>query len=383
MKDKRRKIIILGSTGSIGKNTLDVIRQNTKSFEVVGLTAGSNIDLLREQAKEFKPKAVAIFDEAKKINIGLPKTKVLRGLSGINELVKAYDADLVVVAISGSAVLFPLVSAIRAKKNIAFANKETIVMAGRIIMEEAKTNNINLIPIDSEQSAIFQCLRGNKEEDLNKIYLTASGGPFYNLKKSRLANITVKQALNHPRWKMGKKISVDSATLMNKGLEVIEAMYLFNISPKNIKILIHPEVIIHSMVEFVDKVVIAQLSEADMKFPISYALSFPNRLGNNFKRLDFAKIKNLTFENPDFNKFPCLKIAYDVALKDNSFCAVLNAANEELVKAFLANKIKFMDIPCFLEKVLSRHKETNNPKIIEILAIDNWARDEVSRYIAK
>ncbi|MEW5758567.1 MAG: 1-deoxy-D-xylulose-5-phosphate reductoisomerase [Candidatus Omnitrophota bacterium] len=379
---KSKKIIILGSTGSIGQTTLNVVRQDRKRFRIIGLTAGSNTELLKRQIEEFRPKAVAIFDE-KKLFSAPSHTRIFRGLSGINELVKSQDADLVVIATSGANTLFPLISSIRSKKDIALANKETIVMAGDIINDELTKSGVNLIPIDSEQSAIFQCIRNEDNNDLNKIYLTASGGPFYNYSKDKLENITPDQALRHPCWNMGKKITIDSATMMNKGLEVIEAMYLFKMHPKNINILIHPEVIIHSMVEFVDGIVMAQLSQPHMKFPIFYALNFPSRTKNRFKKVDFIKIKNLNFLKPDFNKFPCLKLAYKAAFSRGTVCTVLNAANEELVKAFLARKIKFMDIPKLLEKVLSRHRQITKPNIIEILSMDTWARDEAVRYINK
>ena len=293
--------------------------------------------------------------------------------------------DRVVLAISGSAALPPLLKAIESGKDVALANKEALVMAGPLIMRLAAKNKVKILPIDSEQSAIWQCLEGQDRPKLKEIYLTASGGPFLNLEKKQFKNITPRQALAHPRWKMGRKISVDSATLMNKGLELLEAMYLVGVAPEKIKILIHPESIVHSMVEYVDGSVIAQLSVTDMRIPIQYALSYPERLPAPaaFKALDFYRLKTLNFAKPDFKKFPCLKLAYQAACDGGTTPCVLNAANEVSVSEFLKRRLRFTFIPLVIEKVLARHRNIKNPGLKDILAADNWARRQASNIINK
>jgi len=377
-----KNIIVLGSTGSIGKNTLNVVSNFPNRFRVVGLSSNRNIQLLRKQIKKFHPEFAAIgkekIDELK--NNHIPKVKICDTNSGLNRMVASKDADIVVVAISGSSALDSLLQAIRRKKPIALANKEALVMAGSIVMREAKKYRASIVPIDSEQSAIFQCLQNRDKRELKKIYLTASGGPLNNVAKQRFKNISVKDVLSHPRWKMGKKVTVDSATLMNKGLELIEAMWLFDVDVDKVEILIHKEAIIHSMVEFVDGSIIAQLGVTDMKLPIQYALTYPERWKGNIKDLDFRKM-NLSFKKPDLDKFPCLKLAYRAAkLKGTSPC-VLNAANEEAVNAFLEKRIKYLDIYRIIKVVLARHKLIKNPSLNQIIQIDRWARQQAEKLI--
>ncbi len=334
-----------------------------------------------EQIRRFEPKIACVTSlgntDLLKQAAAKNRTKVVTGLDGLIEIATHPDVDMVVFAIVGSISLIPLLKAIEAKKEIALASKEALVSAGEIVMKEAKANGVKIIPVDSEHSAIFQCLNENGAKFLNKIYLTGSGGPLRKLPKSAFGALRPDTVIKHPRWNMGKKISVDSATLMNKGLEVIEAMRLFSVSVDDIQILIHPEAVIHSMVEFVDGSVLAQLSVADMKLPIQYALTWPGRLGTASSfRLDFDKLKSLTFSRPDLKKFPCLQLAIDSARDGGTYPAALNASNEEAVFKYLDGKIKFTRIPTIVEKVLSIHKGIHNPKLRDILETDNWAREE-------
>ncbi|MDD5729966.1 MAG: 1-deoxy-D-xylulose-5-phosphate reductoisomerase [Candidatus Omnitrophica bacterium] len=380
-----KRIAVLGSTGSIGQSTLEVIKQFTGDFKVLALSTNYNTELLLRQAKEFEPETVCVADKPQ--SLGLKKSlgggiKVLAGEEGLLEICRDTRIDEVVLAISGAGALSPLLCAIENKKEIALANKEALVMAGPLIMGKSARSGARIIPIDSEQSAIWQCLSGQDVTKLRHIYLTASGGPFRQLGLRKLKAVTVEQALAHPRWKMGKKITVDSATLMNKGLELLEAMHLFNLSPEKIKILVHPESIIHSMVEFIDGVILAQLSITDMRIPIQYALSYPDRLDNDFPRLDFLRLKSLNFQEPDFKKFPCLQLAYEAALAAGTMPAAMNAANEICVDEFLKSEIAFMDIPRVIEKVMSNHRKIEKPGLKEILDTDNWARQEAKRIIA-
>jgi len=372
-----KRIAILGSTGSIGKNTLEVIKNFPRDFSLVGLSANSNIETLSEQIKRFGPKIVSVIDkqgaDALEKRFG-SKVKVVAGQDGILELTKNSNVDLVVLAISGSKALKPLISAIEHGKDIAIANKEALVMAGRIIMQKAKKYGAKILPIDSEQSAIWQCLEENNKDYLRKIYLTASGGPLKNINKNNFKQISLEDVLKHPCWKMGKKITVDSATLMNKGLEVIEAMNLFSADVSKIEVLIHPEVIIHSMVEFVDRSILAQLAFADMRIPIQYALSYPKRLSNGLPGLDFLKIKNLSFEKPDMGKFPCLRLAYEAARDGGGAPCVLSAADEVAVEAFLNKRINFVSIPKIIEKTMARVRLRNNPSLSDIFMLDLEAR---------
>jgi len=372
-----KKVSIIGSTGSIGVNSLQVVSQLAKDFSVAGLTAYKNIDLLERQIKGFSPSVVAVKDDSAKVLKSRVNGRVeVLGQAGISRIATLPQTDIVVIATSGSCALIPLLAAIRAGKTIALANKEALVMAGSLIMSEAKRYKARIIPIDSEQSAIFQCLVGRERNEINKIYLTASGGPLKSLSKKQLSRVKVRDVLRHPRWKMGKKITVDSATLMNKGLEIIEAMWLFGVRPEDIEVLIHSQAIIHSMVEFIDGSIIAQLAVTDMRLPIQYALTYPQRRRSKLPPLDFIKLKQLTFEKPDYQKFPCLRLAYEVAKKGGSLPCVLNAANEIAVEAFLNGDLSFVQIYSTIKKVVSKHSPKQNPTLEEILTVDQWARDE-------
>lgn len=378
-----KNIAILGSTGSIGISALEVIRHFPEHFKVVALSTNSNIKLLEKQIKEFHPEFVCIADESAAKKLRGAKVKIFSGSEGLNRIAREPKIQEVLLAISGSYALAPLLKAVEAGKQIALANKEALVMAGPIIMREAFKRKANIIPVDSEQSAIWQCLEGRALENLKNIYLTASGGPFRKASKKDLKGVGVERVLKHPRWKMGKKITVDSATLMNKGLELLEAMFLFNVPSERIKILIHPEAIIHSMVEFIDGVVLAQLSAADMRIPIQYALSYPRRLSNSLPTVDFYKLNELHFESPDFKRFPCLGLAYRAAAQLGTAPCVLNAANEVGVQEFLMRRIDFTDIPKIIERVLDRHKNKRNPDLRDILASDAWARRESYKIIGE
>ena len=381
-----KRIAILGSTGSIGKSALEVVRHFPDKFQVMAISTNSNVNSLLNQVKEFRPKFACARDEIAAIEIKKklgPGTKLLVGEEELSALVELKEIDLVLVAITGSAALSPLLKAIRENKQIALANKEALVMAGQIIMRMAAKKNIKIVPIDSEQSAIWQCLDGQDRAKLKNIYLTASGGPFRKASRKDLEKISIKKVLDHPRWKMGRKITVDSATLMNKGLELLEAMFLFNVPSNKIKVLIHPEAIIHSMVEFVDAVVLAQLSATDMRIPIQYALSYPERLSNNLPCLDFYKLKSLNFEAPDFKKFPCLRLAYKAAEELGTLPAVLNAANEVSVEAFLNQRLDFISIPKILEKVMRMNRNKTQPDLVDIVEADSWARREAEKLIER
>ncbi|KPK39937.1 MAG: 1-deoxy-D-xylulose 5-phosphate reductoisomerase [Omnitrophica WOR_2 bacterium SM23_29] len=380
-----KRIAILGSTGSIGTKALNVIESHPDDFSVAALASHSNVSLLSEQAKKYRPKLVAIYDESKfsdlKNSLVGTDIKLACGPSGVEEVARHDGADLSLIAIAGSAGLIPTLAAIEGGKTVALANKEPLVMAGGIITARAKEKGTKVIPVDSEHSAIFQCLNGQNGSIVKKIYLTGSGGPLRKINARRFESLSPEEVINHPKWKMGKKISVDSATLINKGLEIIEAKWLFGIGIDKIEILIHPEAIIHSMVEFVDGSVIAQLSSTDMRLPILYALSYPKRIASALPPVDFLKLKKLTFLPPNKRKFPCLRMSYEVARQGGSYPVVLNAANEEAVWAFLDRKIKFIRISKIIEKVLSLHKGRSNPTLEEVLKIDAWARDEARRLI--
>lgn len=378
-----KKISILGSTGSIGKQTLEVARN--LGIEVYGLTANNNIDLLEKQVMEFLPDAVAVVDEmqADRLHNRLKGfgVKVYSGIDGLINVATLNDIDTVVTSVVGIAGLVPTMEAIRKGKHIALANKETLVTAGAIIMSEAKRHDISILPIDSEHSAIFQCLMGNNNEDVSRIILTASGGPFRGKSLEELKHVTLNQALKHPNWKMGSKITIDSATLMNKGLEVIEAKWLFGLDVDMIDVLVHPQSIIHSMVEYNDGSVIAQLGSPDMRIPIQFALAYPERKTNSFSKLDFLKTGNLTFEKPDYDAFPCLRLAFDAARTGGTMPVVLNAANEVAVSLFLDEKISFVDIAGIVEKVMERHSLNTNPSLNDIIKVDEWARKMVMEVI--
>ena len=379
-----RRIAILGSTGSIGINTLEVIRRNPAVFKAVGLSANSKAGILQRQIQEFRPLFACINDSrlAAGLKSGFKSTvKIFSGIRGLLEMVADKRIDRVVLAISGSAALLPLLKAIDSGKDVALANKEALVMAGPLVIKQAAKNKVRILPIDSEQSAIWQCLQGQDRTGLKAIYLTASGGPFRKLEAKHFKEITPKQALAHPRWKMGRKITVDSATLMNKGLELLEAMYLVGVEPEKIKILIHPQAIVHSMVEYVDGSLIAQLSVTDMRIPIQYALSYPQRLPAVTKPVDFYKLKQLNFERPDFTKFPCIELAYQAAAQGGTAPCVLNAANEVSVNEFLKQRIRFTSIPLVIEKVLAKHRNIKNPNLEDIFEADRWARQEALKKI--
>ena len=377
-----KNISILGSTGSIGTQTLDIVKNNPDEFRVVGLTANKNIELLKNQINEFKPEAVGVMDEEKadllKQNVDI---NVYSGIDGIIKIAALNEIDTVVNSLVGSVGVKPTVEAIRNKKNIALANKETLVTAGSVVMEEVKKNNVRLMPIDSEHSAIFQCLNNENVNDVNEITITASGGPFKNYSKAQLENVTVQDALRHPTWNMGNKITIDSATLMNKGFEVIEAHWLYDIPYEKVEVVIHPQSIIHSLVEFKDNSTLAQLSLPDMKLPIQYALSYPKRLPLNIKKLNLMEVKNLSFEKPNFELFPCLGYAYDSGNKSGTLPAVLNAANEAAVYAFLDNKIRFLDIHRLINKMMQKHNIIKNPNLNQILDVDKKIKEETQEII--
>jgi 1-deoxy-D-xylulose-5-phosphate reductoisomerase len=377
------RISILGSTGSIGVQTLDVARN--LNIKVEGLAANKNIDLLEKQAREFYPKIVAVKDEelAKVLSARLSETdcKVVGGIEGLKMVASIESVETVVTSIVGIAGLIPTMEAIKHKKNIALANKETLVTAGHIVMSEASRMEVKILPVDSEHSAIFQSLMGNNKEDVSKIILTASGGPFRGRKREQLENVTLKEALKHPNWSMGSKITIDSATLMNKGLEVIEARWLFDMPQEDIEVLVHPQSIIHSMVEYKDGSIIAQLGSPDMRLPIQFALTYPDRKPNNFSKLDIIKNGSLTFEVPDLEAFPCLELAFEALRAGGTMPAVLNAANEEAVGLFMEEKIRFLDIPRIIENVMGRHSIKSDPGIDDIIDVDLWARKIVREVV--
>jgi len=368
-----KKVLILGSTGSIGRQTLEVIRQNKKHFQVVGLVCRSNIDLLKEQIKEFCPSYVGVYD--KKNNLREKNIKSFYGEKEILKLIKLINCDIVVIAISGAAGLKPSLTAIKSNKNIALATKEVMVLAGKLIKKELKKRpKVKLFPIDSEHSAIWQSLRAGNKKEVEKIILTCSGGPFLRKKPKDLETVNFKQALNHPNWKMGNKITIDSATLMNKGLELIEAKWLFDIPVEKIEIVVHPQSILHSAVLFQDGSIIGQFGLPDMKVPIQYALSYPKRLKNNLPRVSFTELKSLSFEKPDLKTFTCLRLAYDAIKIGGTMPTVLNAADEVAVELFLKEKIKFLDIPKIIFQAMNKHKTIKNPGLSEILLVDKLTR---------
>ncbi len=373
---KPRSLAILGSTGSIGLNTLKVVDYNPQRFRVVALSAYNNFKLLERQIRKYKPSHVAVGAE------GLAHFKSI-GIKGVEfyssqdcaRIASLKEVDVVVLCQSGVGALMPFLEALRAGKTVAPANKEALVIAGDLIMNEARKHKARIIPIDSEQSAIFQCLEGQKSKPV-RVHLTASGGPLREVKSKDFKRLTLNDILRHPRWKMGPKITVDSATLMNKGFEVIEAKHLFNLSYNQIKVLVHPEAIIHSMVEFADGSLLAQLGVTDMRLPIQYALTYPERLPTGLRNLNFAELGSLNFQEPDLKKFPSLGLAFEAARLNGSMPAVLNAADEEAVKAFLKGKIDFLSIYKIVEKVVLRHTIVKNPSLQGILQADEWARQE-------
>lgn len=372
-----KKILLLGSTGSIGLSTLDIIRLMPDQFTITGLSVNNNINKLEEQIKEFKPPSVVVTNEreAELLRKRIGSTcEVLSGNNGLIEITRQAEYDILLSAIVGFAGLKPTIEAIKRKKRIALANKETLVVAGELIVSLCKEYQAELIPVDSEHSAIFQCLTGEDSNSINKLILTASGGPFLNKSRQELENVTIKEALNHPNWKMGNKITIDSATMMNKGLEVIEAYWLFNLPKNKIEVVIHPQSIIHSMVEFIDGSLKAQLSTPDMRLPILYALSYPKRHNYNGVSTDFKKIGQLTFFEPNFNKFECLKLAYDAIDQGGTAPCILNAANEIAVEKFLSGKIKFLQIPELIKEALHKISAEKNFDLDLLVKCDSETR---------
>lgn len=385
MKDRKKNIAILGSTGSIGTQTLDVIRSNKDLFEVEVLTTGSNAELLIAQAKEFMPNAVVIADESKyemvKQALEQSDIKVFAGSEAICEVVTFKNIDIVLTALVGFAGLKPTIEAIKAKKTIALANKETMVVAGELITQMALDNNVAILPVDSEHSAIFQCLQGEYHNRVKRILLTASGGAFRGKKRSELENITVKDALRNPNWNMGKKVTIDSATLMNKGLEVIEAKWLFGVDAKKITPVIHAQSIIHSMVEFEDGAIKAQMSRPDMRLPILYALSFPKRVAMPSFAMDIFEIGSLTFEKPDTQTFPCLSLAFDAIEKGGNMPCIMNAANEVAVEKFLNKKIGFLQIPEIISNAMNEFQFIKNCSLDDYLSTDKEVKAKLIKDI--
>ena len=373
-----KSLSILGSTGSIGTNALKIAEMFPDRFRVRVLAAKNNINMLAEQIRIFSPDFAVVFDEKSaltlKKNISGSGVEILFGKDGYRAAASYAPVDMVIAAMVGSAGLIPTLSAIDAGKNIALANKETLVMAGEIVIKKADERGVKILPIDSEHSAIFQCLAGHRKEDMQKIFLTASGGPFLNLPLNEFDRIKPEDAINHPTWQMGRKVSIDSATLMNKGLEVMEAGYLFGVSPDDIEVVVHPQSVIHSMVSYKDGSVIAQMGIPDMKGAISYAMSYPERLSIGQPLPDFEAIGSFTFQKPDYEKFPCLGLAYNAGKTGGTLPAVLNAANEVAVEAFLNRRISFRNIPEVIEKTMGRHFVIAYPALSDILEADIWAR---------
>ncbi|MBR6464560.1 MAG: 1-deoxy-D-xylulose-5-phosphate reductoisomerase [Verrucomicrobia bacterium] len=373
-----KKVVLLGCTGSIGTSSVKVVNDLSDRLQVVGLGAGNNVQLLMEQTRSLHPKAVSIQSEENeellKKELG-GSTEVYCGEEGLIKLATLPEADIVLISIIGTTGLKPALAAIRAGKDIALASKEVLVVAGEIVMSEAKKYGVNVLTVDSEHSAIFQCLEGRKPESVRRLILTASGGPFRKTPKSEFASITLEKALKHPSWSMGRKITLDSATLFNKGLEMIEARWLFNMGIEKVSVLVHPQSIVHSMVEFVDGSILAQLSTPDMCLPIQYALTWPERVQSTRVQTDFAAIGTLTFENPDEDRFPALRLAREAGLKGGTLPCVLNAANEIAVESFINSKLRFDQISTLVEDVMSAHQRIDHPTLDQLLEADRWARD--------
>ena len=381
-------ISILGSTGSIGTQALDVVRAvKGDDIKVHGITGNNNIDLLEKQALEFKPEIVAVMDEEKSIELKKrlksENIKVLGGMEGLIKVATMENVETVLTSVVGNVGLEPTLEAIKSNKNIALANKETLVSAGELVMKKAMEKGIKILPVDSEHSAIFQCLQGKHDNNIYKILLSASGGSFRGKTIDELKNVTVDDALKHPNWVMGRKITIDSATLMNKGLEVIEAVWLFNVNVNQIQVLVHPQSIIHSAVEFEDGAVIAQLGAPDMRLPIQYALLYPKRVDTNLPRLDLFEHNNLTFEKPDMDTFKCLSLAFRAINEGGTMPAVMNAANEVAVERFLNREISFLQIPELIEKTMNSYSPVYNYDLKTVLEADKWAREFVYNQTVK
>lgn len=381
-----KQLSILGSTGSIGRNVLNVVEMFPDKFGVKALAAKNNIELLSEQVERFRPEIVSVFDEKtaenlkKRLHPG-SDTEVIYGEAGYKSVAMWDSSDVVLSAMVGASGLVPTLAAIEAGKMVALANKETLVMAGDIVMKHAAEKGVRIMPVDSEHSAIFQCMEGNRIVDVDKIILTGSGGPFLRMSEDAFAHIKPQDALNHPNWQMGNKISIDSATLMNKGLEVIEAKHLFGVSLDRIDVLIHPQSVVHSMVSYKDGSIIAQLGIPDMKGAIAYAISYPNRLPLKQPLPDFTEIGSLTFEEPDLTRFPCLELAFQAYNMGATYPAVLNAANEKAVEAFLNLQLSFLKIPAIIHKVMDAHQKIEQPELSDIFNADAWARQQAENFI--
>ena len=373
-----KKIAILGSTGSIGTQTLDVVK-HLGNIKVAGLTGNQNVKLMEQQYYTYRPSKIAMMDMGRALQLreklAAEPVTVLWGMEGLMEIASMKEVDMVVTSVVGNVGIAPTFEAIRHGKDIALANKETLVSAGQLVMDEIKKKNVTFYPVDSEHSAIFQCLQGNQNNAIRRILLTASGGPFRGKTKQYLQNVTVEDALKHPNWNMGKKITIDSATLMNKGLEVMEAKWLFDVDTSQIEVLIHPQSIVHSAVEYEDGAVIAQMGEPDMKVPIQYALTYPKREKNDYTKMDFTIRNTLTFEKPDFETFQCLSLAYKALEIGGTMPAVLNSANEVAVSKFINKKIGFLDIPLLIEKTMNAYTVKKDYTLEDLLAADRWARN--------
>jgi len=381
-----KKLAILGSTGSIGRNALRIVEMFPDRFAVKALAAKNNTSLLARQIERFGPEIAVVFDEscARELQSRLPASAgvdVVHGEEGYCAAASHSSVEMVLTAVVGAAGLMPTLAAIEAGKNIALANKETLVMAGDIVVKRAADKGVRILPVDSEHSAIFQCIAGNRPEDLDKIILTASGGPFLHRPAAEFLDIEPKEALNHPTWQMGKKVTIDSATLMNKGLEVIEAKCLFGVSRQNIEVMIHPQSVVHSMVTYKDGAIMAQLGIPDMKGAIAYAMSYPERLALQQPLPDFTGMGGLTFETPDLEKFPCLALAYLACENGGTLPAVLNAANEVAVRAFLARRISFVKIPEIIRETMEKHTLAGDPTLADIREADRWAREQAEMII--
>jgi 1-deoxy-D-xylulose-5-phosphate reductoisomerase len=380
-----KTIVILGSTGSIGTNTLDIVERFPDEFRVAGLTAGTNDEKLEEQIRRFKPRVAALSNESAAARLrqrcaGL-SVEILSGTDGVAQVASVPEAELVISAIVGGAGLVPTLTAIRAKKHIALANKEPMVMAGKLMQDEARKHGVRIFPVDSEHSAIFQSLEGHRLEDVRRVILTASGGALWTLNKEELQEVTPERALQHPNWKMGAKITIDSATLMNKGLEVVEARWLFNISESRIDVLIHRESIIHSLVEYQDRSMIAQLGLPDMRTPISYAMRYPERMPLDLPSLDLTEIGTLTFCKPDHDRFPCLGLGYESLRVGGTMPAAMNAANEVAVEAFLNSGIRFVDIAEIVRCTMEAHQPREVESLDDALETDRWAREKAESFV--
>ena len=380
-----KKLSILGSTGSIGVNALDIVAQHPDKFQVVALAGGVNLEKMKEQILRFRPELVSLMDpeSARRLRESLPgkRTRFLSGMEGLVAVATHPEAEMVLSALAGSVGLLPTLAAVRAKKSLAIANKEPLVMAGEILFHEIRENGVQILPVDSEHSAIFQALAGHRPEDIKRLILTASGGPFLNTPLENLVTVTPQQALHHPQWRMGKKVTIDSASLMNKGLEVIEAHWLFGVPASQIEVLIHPQSIVHSMVEYIDGSVVAQMSIPDMRGPIAYALAYPERLGLQLPSLNFLEIGNLTFLPVDGERFPALGLAYRALHQGGTMPAVLNAANEVAVESFLQGRLGFLQIPRLIGQTMDRHRPSEPSSLEKILQAHAWAKHEAQQLI--